>query len=513
MRVDVLIGQAYFLRFDPALWRAHRPYAPLGALYAAAGVRERGFTVRLFDAMLANSERDWAVSLDRERPAVAVIYEDSFNYLSKMCLLRMRQAALAMVAAARTRNVPVVVAGSDATDHPSMYLEHGARAVITGEGELTLIDVVDALVRGEADLTAIPGVVVSQGGGLVRTPARPIMRDLDMVPRPAWDLVDVERYRAVWKRHHGYFSMNIATTRGCPYHCNWCAKPIYGQRYTARSAEGVADEIAWLKRTYQPEHLWVTDDIFGLKPGWIDAFATAVTARDAVIPFKCLMRADNVTTAVVAALRAAGCRTVWLGAESGSQRILDAMEKGTRVEQIDHAARLLHDAAIDVCFFLQFGYPGETVDDIDLTIDMIHRCMPDDIGISVSYPLPGTPFHQRVRAQLGEKQNWVDSSDLAMMYRAPYSPEFYRALHSYVHARFRADRAAIAINRIVQAGHEVSRRDLATVASAAAPLVKLPFLARRVRRLARNPVSDHSSPLPVPLLTRQSAALPTEQQH
>jgi anaerobic magnesium-protoporphyrin IX monomethyl ester cyclase len=511
MGVDVLIGQAYFLRFDPALWAAQRPYAPLGPLYAAAHVRDAGYTVALFDAMLAESEREWSAALDTHRPAVAVIYEDSFNYLSKMCLLRMRQAALTMIAAARDRQVPVLVAGSDATDHPALYLNEGARAVIAGEGEVTLVRVLDALGRGEP-LTSIEGLVVNEQGTIHRTAARAILRDLDSV-RPAWDLVDVERYRAIWAARHGHFSMNIATTRGCPYHCNWCAKPIYGQRYTARSAESVADEIAWLKHTYRPDHLWVTDDIFGLKPGWIDAFALAVVARDSALPFKCLMRADGINEAVVASLRTARCQTVWIGAESGSQRILDAMEKGTRVDQIARASRLLHEAGIEVCFFLQFGYPGETLADIELTLEMIRQCRPDDIGVSVSYPLPGTPFYERVRAQLGDKQNWVDSADLAMMYRATYAPEFYRALHAFVHAWFRTQRGWAAAGAVATRPHRTSRRQLRDLGAGVTRALKLPLLSRRVRRLAVECSTQGPVPVLVPILTPQAAALPSEQGH
>ncbi|HUR33739.1 MAG TPA: radical SAM protein [Vicinamibacterales bacterium] len=513
MAVDVLIGQAYFLRFDRTLWDAQRPYAPLGALYAAAHAREGGHRVALFDAMLADSTSDWSAALHRHRPAVAVIYEDSFNYLSKMCLLRMREAAMEMIAAARAHGIPVVVAGSDATDHPATYLDGGATAVITGEGEITLVEVLDALRSGNPSLTRIAGLVVRENGALVRTSPRAGLRDLDTVPRPAWDLVDVERYRAIWMARHGHFSMNIATTRGCPYHCNWCAKPIYGQRYTARSAEDVAGEVAWLKRSYHPDHLWITDDIFGLKPGWIDAFARAVRARDAVVPFKCLMRADGITAPVASALRSAGCRTVWIGAESGSQRILDAMEKGTRVEEIECAVRLLRAVGVEVCFFLQFGYPGETLADIALTLEMVRRCQPDDIGISVSYPLPGTPFHDRVRAQLGDKQNWIDSGDLAMMYRATFPPEFYRALHTLVHARFRAQRGWSAAQSLLGRGPAPSgSRRLATVLAGSSSLVELPLLSWRVRRLARR-ASSQPTPAIVPILTRQAAALPSEQGH
>ena len=410
----ILFGQAYYLRFDPKLWAARQPYPPLGTLYAAAYLRQHGYDVALFDAMLAESEADWAAALDRERPALAVLYEDNFNYLSKMCLLRMRTAALQMIAAARARHIPVIVAGSDATDHPSVYLDAGARCVLLGEGEVTLKEVVGCLMGSCAtSLEEIRGVCFRDAdGGSRRTPAREPIRDLESLPRPAWDLVDVGRYRAIWRSRHAYHSMNLVTTRGCPYKCNWCAKPIYGQRYTVRQPEAVVDEIAWLKDTYQPDHLWVADDIFGLQPGWIERFAELVVARDAVVPFKCLMRADEVSASVVKALRSAGCRTVWIGAESGSQRILNAMDKGVRVPQITAAAEHLHAAGIQVGLFLQFGYPGETRDDIERTLQMVRTCRPDDIGVSVSYPLPGTRFYDRVRAELGEKQNWFDSSDL-----------------------------------------------------------------------------------------------------
>src|SRR5262249_2780122 len=351
---DVLFGQAYFLRFDPKLWEAQQPYAPLGALYAAACVRERGYRVALFDAMLAASEAEWAAALDRERPRFAVIYEDNFNYLSKMCLLRMRQAALTMIDAARARGIATIVAGADATDHPATYLDRGAAVVVAGEGEVTLVELLETLTgKRSGSLEQIDGLWLRDSSGrVVRTRARAIIRALDELPFPAWDLVDVDRYRAIWRARHGYFSMNLVTTRGCPYHCNWCAKPIYGQRYTARSPQHVASEFSWLKAAYAPDHLWIADDIFGLKPGWIEQFAALVKARDSVIPFKCLLRADQVTEKVAVALKAAGCRTAWLGAESGSQRILDAMEKGTRVDQIAAATRLLHAPGVEVGFFL-----------------------------------------------------------------------------------------------------------------------------------------------------------------
>jgi anaerobic magnesium-protoporphyrin IX monomethyl ester cyclase len=472
---DVLLGQAYFLRFDPKLWRAQQPFAPLGTLYAAAYLRSRGHRPHFFDAMLAASEDDWASALDRVQPQVAVLYEDSFNYLSKMCLLRMRQAALTMIAAARARNCTVVISGSDATDHPDVYLAAGAHAVILGEGEITLAEVIDALEQGRS-LHDVVGIAFSADGRIVRTSARPFMRNLDELPWPAWDLIDVDAYRRVWRARHGYHAMNLATTRGCPFHCNWCAKPIYGQRYAVRSAAQVVDEIAWLARDYGPDQISIVDDVFGLQPGWIDTFATLVTRRAARTPFRCLMRADQIDAAIADALARAGCRMVWMGAESGSQRVLDAMEKGVTVERIREAAAALRNAGIQVGMFLQFGYPGETWPDVEKTLALVRDTAPDDIGVSVSYPLPGTKFYDRVRAELGSKQNWVDSDDLAMMYRAAYPPQFYRVLHHVVHHEFRARQLARRLRHTP---------DVRRLAAWVYHSVALPLASLELRRLAR----------------------------
>ena len=284
-----------------------------------------------------NGARRW----NQHQPAFAVLYEDNFNYLSKMCLLRMRQAALRMIDMASQRGCTVILCGADATDHAEDYLAHGADFVLLGEGEETLVELLDRLTgkTGYA-VREYPGPGLSNRPAAVqRNPRRPDIHDLDGLPFPAWDLVDMERYRSIWLERHGYFSMNMVTTRGCPFHCNWCAKPIWGQRYNTRSPENVAAEMSWLKENYHPDHIWFADDIFGLKPGWLARFGELVQAQDARIPFKCLSRVDLLLRpGEVEALARAGAQTVWVGAESGSQKILDAMDKGTRVEQIARGA-------------------------------------------------------------------------------------------------------------------------------------------------------------------------------
>ncbi|MDQ5823352.1 MAG: B12-binding domain-containing radical SAM protein [Chloroflexota bacterium] len=501
----VLLGQSYYMRFDPKEWEGKKPYPPLGTLYAASYLRECGYDVHLFDSMLAESEDEWAAALDRHRPQFAVIYEDSFNYLSKMCLSRMREAAFTMIAAAKTRGIPVLVSGSDATDHREKYFARGTDGIIIGEGEITLAESLDALTgRSTASLSEIPGLALP---GHSEPAKRGFIKDLDALPFPAWDLVDVERYRSIWRSHHGYYSMNMVTTRGCPYHCNWCAKPVYGQRYNVRSPESVAAELRWLKESFAPDHIWFADDIFGLKPGWIERFASEVHRLDARLPFKCLLRVDLIKPGIAEALKRAGCEIVWVGAESGSQKILDAMDKGTKVEQIYAAARDLHTHGVKVAFFLQFGYPGEDRQDIEATLRMVRECRPDDIGMSVSYPLPGTKFYDNVRAQLGEKQNWLDSGDFEMMYTGPYSTAFYRKLHTVLHKEYRAGKTW----RALKSGdrpQSLGSRARAT-ASMLYNLATLPVERRKLDALARK---SNPTPLSLPrILSPEAAATPSAQ--
>jgi anaerobic magnesium-protoporphyrin IX monomethyl ester cyclase len=433
----VLLTNAYFYRFDPKQWADQQPYPPYGTLYAAAQLREAGYAVSLFDTNLRSAPDEIRPFLS-PNPDYLVIYDDGFNYLSKMCLTRMRDAALELIALARPVVKKIIVCSSDSTDHFALYLDAGADFVILGEGEMTLVELLGKLDADAPDVHQTLGVACMGSGQLVVNDRRPVMRDLDSLADPAWDLVDLAPYREIWLKSQGYFSLNIATTRGCPFKCNWCAKPIYGNRYHSRSPQRVAREMAHAMQVFGAEHFWVCDDIFGLKPGWVQAFRDEVNRLGIRPKYKIQSRVDLLLKEdTIDALVASGLEEVWVGAESGSQKILDAMDKGTELAQIHEATRLLKQKGVRVCFFLQFGYLGETWQDIRQTIDMLLTLQPHDIGISVSYPLPGTGFYEKVKAQLSEKQNWTDSDDLAMMYQGTYSTAFYRRLHRYVHKRFR----------------------------------------------------------------------------
>ena len=435
--INILLAHAFFLNNDPKQVQKMRPYPPLGTLYAASALRTHGYAVALFDAMLADDEDEFAACLAAQRPALVVLYEDQFHFLNKMCLKHVRDAACRMSALARTHGATVIAAGADVSDHPEVYFAHGVQYALLGEADHSLIELVEVLSgRCTRAVATIAGLALPDPGapqGVRRTTARGPERQPDVFPVPAWDLLDVERYRTAWRQAHGYFSLNMVSTRGCPFHCNWCAKPIWGQRYAMRSPASVAEEMALLKRTLAPDHLWFADDIFGLRPQWVAEFAHEVEYRHAAIPFTIQSRVDLMTEQAVTGLARAGCTEVWLGVESGSQKILDAMDKGTQADHIPLARERLRQAGIKACFFLQFGYPGETFDDIMATVQLVRDTLPDDIGVSVSYPLPGTKFYAMVQNQLGPKDHWEESNDLAMMFQGTYQTPFYRTLHALVH--------------------------------------------------------------------------------
>ncbi|MGP0075882.1 MAG: B12-binding domain-containing radical SAM protein [Bryobacteraceae bacterium] len=429
---DVLLTHSNHIYSDRKQVKKMQPYPPLQTLLAAAALRERGIGVELFDATFNAPKEGFARALDTHQPRLAIVCEDDFNFLSKMCLRHNRDLAFSMAAAARARGVPTAAHGSDASDHVAEYLAAGFDSVLIGEVETTLVELAEGLPRA-----SIRGLAFRDFTSVQYNPSRELRSDLAALPLPAWDLVDMHQYRHAWEQAHGYFSVNMVSSRGCPYRCNWCAKPIYGNNYHVRPPWSVAAEMRDLNTRFQPDHIWFADDIFALSPKWTLAFAGAVETLGAEMPFKMQSRCDLMTRDTVDALRRAGCAEVWMGAESGSQRILDAMDKGTRVRDIYRARENLRAHGIRACFFLQFGYPGETWSEIEDTIRMVRETRPDDIGVSVSYPLPGTRFYDQVSAQLGGKSNWSDSADLAMIFRGEYSSEFYRALADALHAEVR----------------------------------------------------------------------------
>lgn len=474
-----------------------QPYRPLGTLFAAAALRRAGFSVVLFDTMVRDPEKEFAGFFEEHKPRILIVYEDDFNFLSKMCLTRMRQVAWHIADVAKNAKIPLIAHGSDASDCPDLFLSHGFDYILRGEAEQSVVGLCEALTCGQRP-KQIDGVVCRGSDGSIQCAGQPLAKNPDWtaLPLPPRDLTDFRKYRSLWQKAHGYFSINMVASRGCPYRCNWCAKPISGNKFRLRDASEVAEEMLQLKVEAGADHIWFSDDVFALSRQWVKQFAAEVNAKKAVIPFKIQSRADLMSEETVEALKSAGCAEVWMGVESGSQKILDAMDKGLLISDIYSARQRLQQARIRACFFLQFGYPGEGWQELSETIRLVRDTRPDDVGISFSYPLPGTVFYERVQMQLGAKRNWAESDDLCIMFHGAYKTEFYRAVRDALHAEVDSwSLEQVHSDAVAPAVSEMWHRVFALEATSKDPLALMP-VARS------SDTSCQPEIVPVDLLTR-----------
>ena len=434
----ILISHSYFLKLDTKELENGKPYPPLAPLQLAAWIKEGlGWDVEFHDVMFDPDWRALTGKINTLEPDIFILYDDDFNFLTKMCLENMRDTVFETLKNCKKQGL-FIAHGSDASDQAADYLKQGFDLVVHRNAEKVVMDILQNWPQSKDfdALCAMDGVSYLKNNEHVQNPQARKNLPMEEAPMPAWEKINVAPYQKMWRERHGYFSLNVATSHGCPFRCNWCAKPLYGRSYKALSPERAAAEFHFLAQEMGAEHLWVADDIFALKPGWIDAFADEMERLDCHIQYKCQNRADLITEELAAGLARSGCEEVWLGVESGSQKILDAMDKDETVDTIRKANRTLRKYGVKTGFFLQYGYLGEDYEDIRKTLQLVRECKPDHIGISVSYPLKDTPFYEQVVSTMGEKKNWRDSGDLAMMFTGKYHPDFYRALHQYTHHYF-----------------------------------------------------------------------------
>ncbi len=388
-------------------------YPPLGTLYVASSLIQAGHEVRFFDATFEPSAGALAPVMESWRPGIVGVYT---TFLSKA-------NASAMGDAARSRDLVAIAGGPDANVEPEAYLAH-FDAVVLGEGELTMLEVVSAVAEGR-EWRGVAGLALLRDGRLARTAARPRVQDLDALPPPARHLVDMARYERAWRSRHGDFSTSMTASRGCPYGCNFCSRPIFGPLYRARSVAAVVEELASLGATYRPDRVWFTDDILAIDREWILSLCEAIRGADLGMGYHALCRADLMDDEVLSAMRAAGFRQVYYGVESGSQCVLDAMDKRTTVEGLRRASAATRSAGIDQHWFIMLGYPGETQRDVEATIALLLEMAPDSFSTTVAYPIKGTRLYSDVERDLTASA-WRQSVDVQLMFKNRYPRLFYR---------------------------------------------------------------------------------------
>ena len=412
--MDLLLTHGYFLGEDPKELQIMKPYVPLGILYLCSHLRAKGFEVEVFDSTFRSRSELFQLFASGV-PSVLGIYTN----------LMTRPAVVDIVRAARACGWKTVVGGPEASTYAEEYLDCGADAVVVGEGEITMEELLAAF-RSHHDLAQVAGIVFRGADGAIRrTGPRTQIRDLDAQPWPARDAVDVQQYVDTWRQHHGKGSVSLISARGCPYHCRWCSHQVFGKTHRRRSPAGVAEELAWLVDRYRPDMAWIADDVFTIHPGWLFQYAAELRSRSLRIPFECISRADRMSERVVDTLAELGCFRVWIGSESGSQRILDAMDRGVKVEQVQTAIELCRSRGIQSGMFLMWGYEGEEIEDIEATVSHVKRSRPDVFLTTVAYPIKGTPYFDSVAARVRASDDWTKSSDRDFRIHGRHSRRFY----------------------------------------------------------------------------------------
>jgi radical SAM superfamily enzyme YgiQ (UPF0313 family) len=436
--MDVLLTHAYFLYEDPHELAVMKPYPPLGLLYVNSHLNARGVVSHIYDSTFARFDQLDSY-LQRERPPVVGIYSN----------LMTRSNVLRVMASARRAGSLVVVGGPDPANYLDEYLSSGADVVVVGEGELTLEELVPHLRQyGLANLGGIHGIVYrDERGSIVRTEPRALIADLDAQPFPDRSAIDQHAYIKLWREHHGQGSVSLITARGCPFTCTWCSHSVFGYSHRRRTPSNVVAEVEQIVAAYSPDLLWYADDVFTINHKWLFEYAAALDQRGLKLPFETISREDRLNEEVIQTLARMGCYRLWIGAESGSQKILDAMKRRTDAERVRSMVHLLQKYGIQVGMFIMLGYEGEEPADLEETVAHLKLAGPNTFLTTVAYPIKGTPYYTSVADRVFARRAWAEGSDRDYGVAGRRSPRYYQfatrwmvselALHRQRHSRGR----------------------------------------------------------------------------
>jgi anaerobic magnesium-protoporphyrin IX monomethyl ester cyclase len=430
---NLLLTHGYFLFEDEKEMQIMRPYPTLGLLYLSAYLRRAGFDVEIFDSTFA--QRDQLFERLSAGRGVLGIYTN----------LMTRRPVLDIIAAAKRQGWTVVLGGPESANYPNEYLAHGADVVVTGEGETTLEELLPALeARGPHRLHGVTGCIFrDESGSVVKNAERLKIADLDSLPWPDRERIDQARYVNVWREKHGMGSVNMITARGCPYRCNWCSHAVYGYSHRRRSFMDCAAELDHIMQTWRPDQVWYADDVFTISHPWLFGYAQELKRRNLRVPFETISRADRMMKEeVLKTLADMGCYRIWIGSESGSQRILDAMERGVTIEEVTWAAKAAKRYGIQVGMFLMWGYKGEEIEDIAATVELVKECQPDIYLTTVAYPIKNTAYFQKTADTVVLEKEWAAATDREYRIRGRHSRGYYKQADAWLHNDVEAARVA-----------------------------------------------------------------------
>lgn len=469
--MDLLLTHGYFLYEDPKELQIMKPYVPLGILYLSSHLRARGHDVEIFDSTFRTREELFRL-LASCAPAVLGVYAN----------LMTRKNVVEILEVAKEAGWQTIVGGPEPGAYTAEYLDAGADVVVIGEGEITTEELLPVLRRcrkhprdTNTELARINGIAFRNlDGSLCRTQPRAQIPNLDTQPWPDREAVDIDRYVRTWRECHGQGSVSLITARGCPYRCRWCSHEVFGRTHRRRRPASVVDELEWLIERYHPDMAWLADDVFTIHPGWLEQYAAEMRRRRLRIPFECISRADRLNPRVMDLLAELGCFRLWIGSESGSQRVLDAMERGVTVEQVRAAVSLAKVRGIKAGMFLMWGYSGEEIEDIEATVDHVKQSDPDVFLTTVSYPIKGTPYFEDVASRAVNAKPWRESSDRDYRIRGRHSRRFYQYADQLLRSEVELSRLAVTASPVHEGALRAANpRDAGAQETVASEIAKL----------------------------------------
>jgi len=416
--MKLLLTHTYFLEDDAYEKKVMKPYPPLGILYLSAWMKKHDCDVEVFDSTFSSLDK-LLEKLQNDKPDVLGIH---CNLLTKFVVLK-------LIRYCNENNIIALLGGPDASTQVQEFLEYGADIIISGEGEDALLTVISELESGRShrELHDIPNVSFREADGkFIQNPRKAGKRQLDDYPWPDREAIDLTRYLDVWESHHGQRSVSLITARGCAFTCKWCSHSVYGHTHRRRRPEKVVEEIRWITKTYKPTHLWYADDVFTANKRWLQKFNALMQAEGLALPFECIARADKIDDEIVQILKELGCYRVWFGAESGSQKILDAMARGVTKQQISDATRWCRKHGVESGYFVMFGYPGEELTDIYETIDFVQQQQPDKYLTTIAYPLRGTALFDEAQSDILYHNDWESHLQRELEIDKRFSRELYQ---------------------------------------------------------------------------------------
>lgn len=418
--MKILLTHGYFLEEDAKEQAIMRPYVPLGILYISAYLEEHGYDNEVFDSTFSSFDKLCA-QLMQQQPQVIGIYTNLMTKLNVLRIIRFIKSTTVL------QHTKIVLGGPEVRNHALKFLEHGADFIVSGEGEQTMLELVQ-FIEGTytGTITGIEGVsFLDAENTLHQNNERTKLKNLDVLPFPNRHKVNLSLYFDAWKGRHGTSTISVSTMRGCPYSCKWCSRAVYGQSYRRRTPVKVVDEIARIKASYTVDSLWFVDDVFTVSHVWLEQFTREITRRNLVMPYECITRADRLNEEVIINLKKSGCFRVWIGAESGSQKIIDLMDRRVEVEQVQQMIQLARKHGLQAGTFIMVGYPGETREDIYATVQHLKNADPDLFTITVAYPIKGTPLYAEVEDRFVTNLPWDSSTDRDIDFTRTYNRKYY----------------------------------------------------------------------------------------